>query len=66
MSSVKEPDRRVDADAETSKIGRIGLEAIDDGDVGERSQGSGRSEDLRCVRGSVLFDRQVYLRPKGQ
>ena len=36
MRGVVEPDRGVDADAEATKVGGVGLETIDDGDVGER------------------------------
>ena len=33
MRGMKEPNGRVDADAETAEVGRISLEAINDGDV---------------------------------
>ncbi len=65
MCGVKEPDGRVDADAKTAKIGRIGLETIDDGNVGKRAQFPGRSENLSSVRGSTWMG-GLYLRPKGQ
>jgi hypothetical protein len=35
MCGVKEPDGRVDTNAETTEVGRIRLETINDGDVGK-------------------------------
>ncbi len=53
IHSVKGPDGCVNADVKTVKIGRIGLETIDDGDVSKRPQLLRRSENLSCVRGST-------------
>ncbi len=51
--SMKGPDGRINANAKTAKIGRIGLESIDDGDVSKRLQLPRRSENLSRVRGST-------------
>jgi hypothetical protein len=53
MHGVKKPDGGINANAKTAKIGRIGLETINDGNVGERPQFPGRSENLGCVREST-------------
>jgi hypothetical protein len=52
MSGVKEPNRCVDADAKSTKIGRISFITINDSDKSERLQSSRRSEDLSYIRGS--------------
>ena len=47
VSGVKEPDGGIDSNAKTPKIGRVSLESVNDCEVCERSQFSGRSKDLR-------------------
>ncbi len=53
IRSVKGPDGHVNADAKTTKISRIGLKTIDDGDVSKQLQLPRRSENLSRVRGST-------------
>jgi hypothetical protein len=52
MSSVKEPNRCVDADAKTMKFGRISFITINNSDMSERPQSPRQSEDLSYIRGS--------------
>jgi hypothetical protein len=47
ICSVKEPDRCIDANAETPKICGIPLEPIHDSEMGERSQFPRRTKNLR-------------------
>ena len=62
MRGVKEPEIGVNADAETAKICGIGLEAIDDGDVGKRARFARGSENLRRVRGDLIDESvRTYL-----
>lgn len=62
MRGVKEPEIGVDADAETAMMCRIGLEAIDDGDVGKRARFARGSENLRRVRRDLLDESvRTYL-----
>lgn len=64
---MKEPDRRIDANAETPKIGRIPLEPIHDGEMGERSQLPRRTKNLQ-VNVSIKQEERCKrcLHPKGQ
>ena len=66
MRSVKEPDRCVDADAETAKICRIGLEAIDNGNVGKRARFARGSENLRRVRGDLIDESVCTYLPEAR
>jgi hypothetical protein len=46
VGCMKEPDRCIDANTKTPEIGRIPLESVDDGSVGERPQFSRGSKNL--------------------
>jgi hypothetical protein len=58
MRSMKEPNGCINANAKSTKFGRICFKTINDSNVSERSQGPRWSEDLpvRCVRGSTILD----------